>query len=203
MLPAFERELIEEKTDGSRVIRDEQGLLVLEKPGIVSIPAEIGTTLTDRKSWEELYLPRLQWHADRVDANVFQSLTPSVKELRDVGGMNKTVFAKDYKAIDEEIERLKHSLNSVVIFPVLITVLHQMQNLKMFNIIARKCISYACNLTAEQITLAPCPLRDRVLFYCIFSKKHSPQRLISNHFQQPKVMICFSQYMISQQRQYH
>ncbi|MGI6705646.1 MAG: hypothetical protein ACOX6S_05115 [Clostridia bacterium] len=29
------------------------------------------------------------------------------KELRGVGGMNKTVFARDYAAIDEEIERLK------------------------------------------------------------------------------------------------
>ncbi|MGI5895140.1 MAG: uroporphyrinogen decarboxylase family protein [Candidatus Merdivicinus sp.] len=29
------------------------------------------------------------------------------KELRGVGGMNKTVFARDYKAIDEEIERLR------------------------------------------------------------------------------------------------
>ena len=29
------------------------------------------------------------------------------KELRGIGGMNKTVFARDYKAIDEEIERLK------------------------------------------------------------------------------------------------
>ena len=29
------------------------------------------------------------------------------KELRGVGGMNKTVFARDNKAVDEEIERLK------------------------------------------------------------------------------------------------
>lgn len=29
------------------------------------------------------------------------------KELRGVGGMNKTIFSKDYKAVDEEIERLK------------------------------------------------------------------------------------------------
>ena len=29
------------------------------------------------------------------------------KGLRGVGGMNKTVFARDYQAIDEEIERLK------------------------------------------------------------------------------------------------
>ena len=29
------------------------------------------------------------------------------KELRGVGGMNKTVFARDYKAVDEEVERLR------------------------------------------------------------------------------------------------
>ncbi len=29
------------------------------------------------------------------------------KQIRGVGGMNKTVFARDFKAIDEEIEHLK------------------------------------------------------------------------------------------------
>ena len=29
------------------------------------------------------------------------------RQLRGVGGMNKTLFARDYKAIDQEIERLK------------------------------------------------------------------------------------------------
>lgn len=29
------------------------------------------------------------------------------KQIRGVGGMNKTIFARDYKAIDAEIERLK------------------------------------------------------------------------------------------------
>ena len=29
------------------------------------------------------------------------------KELRGVGGMNKTVFARDYKAVDEEVEHLR------------------------------------------------------------------------------------------------
>lgn len=28
-------------------------------------------------------------------------------EIRGVGGMNKNVFALDYKAVDEELERLK------------------------------------------------------------------------------------------------
>lgn len=74
LFPHFEKTLIEEKPDGSRIMRDEQGLLVLEKPGIVSIPAEIGTSLTDRKSWEELYLPKLQWRDDRVNTDLFRTL---------------------------------------------------------------------------------------------------------------------------------
>ncbi|MEG0768011.1 MAG: uroporphyrinogen decarboxylase family protein, partial [Clostridia bacterium] len=36
------------------------------KPGIVSIPAEIGTLLTGREAWETLYLPRLQDQAERL-----------------------------------------------------------------------------------------------------------------------------------------
>lgn len=77
LFPPFEKKILEKRQDGSCVIQDEQGLLVLEKPGIVSIPAEIGTTLTDRKAWEELYLPRLQWDAKRVNDSLFQSLPPS------------------------------------------------------------------------------------------------------------------------------
>ncbi|MGN1140348.1 MAG: hypothetical protein ACI4TF_04035, partial [Oliverpabstia sp.] len=67
LVPPFEKTLIEEKPDGSRIMRDEQGLLVLEKPGIVSIPSVIGTSLIDRNAWEELYLPRLQWQTNRVN----------------------------------------------------------------------------------------------------------------------------------------
>lgn len=74
LFPAFERVVLEERPDGSRVMRDEQGLIILEKPGIVSIPGEIGTTLTDRQAWEELYLPKLQWNDSRVNTAFFQSL---------------------------------------------------------------------------------------------------------------------------------
>ena len=75
LFPHFERKVLEEKKDGSLIIRDNNGLLILEKPGIVSIPSEIGTTLTDRKAWEELYLPKLQWNEKRVDTNFFKSLS--------------------------------------------------------------------------------------------------------------------------------
>ncbi len=75
LFPAFEKQILEEKSDGSRIVRDEQGLIVLEKPGVVSIPAEIGTSLMDRKSWEELYLPKLQWDEKRVDTDYFKTLS--------------------------------------------------------------------------------------------------------------------------------
>ena len=75
LFPAFEPQLLEEKPDGSRVVRDAQGLIVLEKPGIVSIPSEIGTSLVDRQSWEELYLPRLQWDEKRANTEFFKSLS--------------------------------------------------------------------------------------------------------------------------------
>ena len=77
LMPGFTRTVREENPDGSRVVQDEQGLIVLEKPGIISIPAEIGTSLTDRKAWEELYLPKLQWEAARVP-------TEELQKLRDV-----------------------------------------------------------------------------------------------------------------------
>lgn len=73
--PGFERTVLEEKTDGGLVVRDEQGLIVLEKSEIVSIPSEIGTSLTDRKAWEELYLPKLQWDASRVCMDYFKQLS--------------------------------------------------------------------------------------------------------------------------------
>lgn len=66
LFPGFPRQILETYPDGSRKVRDSAGLIVLEKPGIVSIPAEIGTSLTDRRAWEELYLPKLQFSLDRI-----------------------------------------------------------------------------------------------------------------------------------------
>ena len=74
LAPAFEHKILEVRPDGSQVARDEQGLIVLEKPGIVSISAEIGTTLTDRAAWEKEYLPRLQWYPERVYVQALEPL---------------------------------------------------------------------------------------------------------------------------------
>ena len=82
LFPKFPVEVLEQKPDGSRIIRDRQGLIVLDKPGTVSIPAEIGTSLTDREAWESLYLPKLQWNEKRVNKEFFTSLpTPENREI--------------------------------------------------------------------------------------------------------------------------
>lgn len=66
LFPRFEVEMLETAADGSRVIRDELGLICRVKPGVTSIPSEIGTSLTDRAAWESLYLPKLQMCAERI-----------------------------------------------------------------------------------------------------------------------------------------
>ncbi len=66
LMPGFEREVIEELPDGSRKVRDGNGVVVLERPGAGSIPSEIEHLLTDRASWEKHYVHRLQYSVERV-----------------------------------------------------------------------------------------------------------------------------------------
>lgn len=73
LFPKFDIKVLEEFEDGSRIIRDEYGLIVKDKPSVVGIPAEIGTTLVDRKAWEKYYLPGMQYSDDRMD---MQMLSP-------------------------------------------------------------------------------------------------------------------------------
>ena len=88
LFPAFEEELLEEKPDGSRIIRDNAGLIVMVKPGIVSIPAEVGTTLTGREAWEEHYLPRFQWSEDRVDLKLLKEIAKEPDEREKPFGLS-------------------------------------------------------------------------------------------------------------------
>ena len=65
--PGFPREILRELPDGSRHVRNGDGVVVLESPEAGSIPAEISHLLTDRASWTTHYRDRLAWHPDRVD----------------------------------------------------------------------------------------------------------------------------------------
>ncbi len=74
LYPAFKSELLRVEESGARIIRNSQGLITRIMPGVVSIPSEIGTTLTGREAWEALYLPKLTYSPDRVDMNKMRVL---------------------------------------------------------------------------------------------------------------------------------
>lgn len=64
--PCFLEKVLKVNPDGSREILQYDGTVVLQKDGAGSIPSEIDHTLKDRKSWEEHYLPKLQFSTDRI-----------------------------------------------------------------------------------------------------------------------------------------
>jgi hypothetical protein len=64
--PALERRVLEERPDGSRLVLNEDGVSVIEKTGIVSIPMEIDHLLKSRHEWESIFKPRLQFEPGRI-----------------------------------------------------------------------------------------------------------------------------------------
>ena len=58
--PSFEPLVVEELPDGSRKIRNGEGVTELHMPGVCSIPTEFEHLLKDRASYEEHFKPRLQ-----------------------------------------------------------------------------------------------------------------------------------------------
>ena len=64
--PTFERKVIKKRDDGMMEVLSSCGAIILQKPDAVSIPAEIDHLLKDRKTWEQHYLPKLQFSEDRV-----------------------------------------------------------------------------------------------------------------------------------------
>ena len=69
ILPAIERRIVEELPDGSRKVVNGHGVVILEKDGTRSIPAEIEHLLKSRKEWKEVFLPRLQFSPERTPVN--------------------------------------------------------------------------------------------------------------------------------------
>ncbi len=80
LFPAFENDILERFDDGRRIERDRNGALVMVKEGVVSIPTEVGHTLTDRASWDALVEPRLRWSEERVDLAGIERLASRAKE---------------------------------------------------------------------------------------------------------------------------
>jgi len=64
--PTFEVRELGTDSDGMTRVLTGEGAVILQKPGAGSIPAAVDHLLKDRKSWEELFLPKLQWCQERV-----------------------------------------------------------------------------------------------------------------------------------------
>ncbi|HBG28001.1 MAG: hypothetical protein A2Y10_17390 [Planctomycetes bacterium GWF2_41_51] len=111
LFPSFESVVIEQFEDGSYKKLGSDGVVVLEKPGMASVPCEIDHLLKDRKSWEKYYKPRLQFSNDRVQIKVIDSLRASISDnpiglhLGSLIGVVRNwlgVEAINYLSIDDE-----------------------------------------------------------------------------------------------------
>jgi len=85
--PEFERETLETMPDGSMKVMNSYGVVEMEKPGTSSIPMEIEHTLTDRKSWEEHYLPRLQFSEERIQQSLVMNPDDGTHKVFSEGGL--------------------------------------------------------------------------------------------------------------------
>ena len=81
LCPSFENEVLRTESDGSVVSRNGEGLIIRTKPGVVSIPAHAGTSLTGREAWEEFYIPKLTYSDDRVNLDHVRKEHARITEL--------------------------------------------------------------------------------------------------------------------------
>jgi hypothetical protein len=63
--PPFPRTILEEKDDGTMKLINEDGVVVIEKRGVVSIPTEVDHFFKGRKEWDEEFKEKLQYSAQR------------------------------------------------------------------------------------------------------------------------------------------
>ncbi|MBQ7720394.1 MAG: hypothetical protein IJT56_07390, partial [Clostridia bacterium] len=70
--PAFESKVLDVLPDGTKRVQGGSGIIERIKPGVNSIPSEDDYILKDRKAFEELYLPKMQFRPDRVNVEYFK-----------------------------------------------------------------------------------------------------------------------------------
>ncbi len=123
LLPHFESKILETYPDGKQKIVNSDGNICMIKPGDVSIPGQIGTLMTGREAWEELYKPRLQYTEERINMEQLKELKAKDAEreiptcihcgslygaIRDMIGVTDLAYlqADDEDLYDEIIETM-------------------------------------------------------------------------------------------------
>ncbi len=74
LFPCFETRDIGAYPSGGRMVQNRDGVIILQKDGAGSIPAEIDHTLKDRESWERDYLWRLQFDPERISVQSYENM---------------------------------------------------------------------------------------------------------------------------------
>jgi len=83
--PPLESRVLEVLPDGSRKVVNSNGVILLEKDDVQGIPPEIDHLLKGRKEWEEIFKPRFQMTASRINAQVVRPMGTPL--LFDQGGL--------------------------------------------------------------------------------------------------------------------
>ena len=115
LFPGFEQKVLDILPDGSHRVVTSKGVIERIKPGIVSIPSEDDYLLKDREAFETLFRPKMQFSADRVNADEIKRVfsekyaegTPVGLHLGSVMGEIRditTVMGMSYLMYDEDEE---------------------------------------------------------------------------------------------------
>ncbi len=112
LFPSFERKVVEVLPNGMKKVQTQEGVIVLKKEGTHSISAEIDHILKDRSTWEEYYLPRLQYTEDGLDFSELQKLCDDSNRESPIGLYCKSLYGEirdwlgivgiSYLTIDDE-----------------------------------------------------------------------------------------------------
>jgi uroporphyrinogen decarboxylase len=90
----FDEVVLEELPDGFQKVRNVDGAIILQKPGLKSIPSEVDHLFKGRKEWEEHYRPKLLWSADRVDRAAMPAAAFDAGRERPLGLMCGSLFGR-------------------------------------------------------------------------------------------------------------
>ncbi len=66
LYPKFDRKILEEFHDGKMKVLNEEGVIVLEKKNVITIPMEIDHLLKNREDWERGFKHRFQFSEERI-----------------------------------------------------------------------------------------------------------------------------------------
>lgn len=117
--PWFEEKVLEVLPDGFERVQDKWGIIVRKKQGAKGIPGEDDYQLKDRKAWEELYKPKMQFTPDRIPTEYLKnyditaedrpvgitvgSVLGNVRNLLSLVGMSYMMY-DDYELLAEIID---------------------------------------------------------------------------------------------------